>query len=123
MRAIRLTLVAVMILAGVAMAADKVDVSGKWQFQVETGAGSGSPNFVFKQDGEKLTGDYNGQLGQAKLEGTVKGNKIEFKFTIDLGGQSGTIVYSGTIKDNDNMEGKVALAELGEGAFTGKRAK
>jgi hypothetical protein len=113
----------VLALAAMLTAADKVDVTGKWTFQVETAAGSGSPNFVFKQDGEKLTGDYSGQLGTAKLEGTVKDKKIEFKFTVDLGGQSGTVVYAGTIEEDGTMKGTVKLAELGEGTWTGKRAK
>lgn len=104
----------------VAAAPAKVDVTGKWDFAVETGAGSGSPKFDFKQDGEKLTGSYEGQLGQAKLTGSVKDNKIEFKFTID---QLGEVQYSGEVAENGTMKGKVKLGEMGEGTFTGKRAK
>ncbi len=36
------------------------DITGKWEFNVQLDAGSGSPTFVFKQSGEKLTGTYNG---------------------------------------------------------------
>ena len=46
---------------------DTVDVTGKWAFAVETAAGSGTPTMTFKQDGEKLTGHYSGQLGEADL--------------------------------------------------------
>src|SRR5438445_13820394 len=123
MKAVLVALALVALLATGVVAADKVDVTGKWAFQVETAAGSGSPNFVFKQDGEKLTGDYSGQLGAAKLDGTVKDKKIDFKFTVDLGGQSGTVVYAGTIEEDGTMKGTVKLAELGEGTWTGKRAK
>ena len=42
----------------------KVDVTGKWAANVETSAGSGAPNFTFKQDGEKLTGHYVGTFGE-----------------------------------------------------------
>jgi len=45
--------------------AAKVDVTGKWAFNVETAAGSGTPTITFTQDGEKLTGKYSGQLGEA----------------------------------------------------------
>ena len=36
--------------------AAKVNVTGKWLFTVETGAGSGTPTMTFKQEGEKLAG-------------------------------------------------------------------
>ena len=39
---------------------------------------------TFKQDGEKLTGHYSGQLGEADLTGTVKGQDIEFKFAAEI---------------------------------------
>lgn len=109
--------------APAAKAASGVDVTGKWVFNVETSAGAGSPNFEFKQEGEKLSGTYSGQLGSAKLEGTVKDRKIDFKFNVDVGGNAGTVMYSGTVQDDGTMKGKVELAGMGEGTFTGKRAK
>src|SRR6266704_909742 len=66
--------------------AAKVDVTGNWIFTVETSAGSGTPKFTFKQDGEKLTGHYSGQLGEAELTGSVKSNAITFKFMGDVQG-------------------------------------
>src|SRR4029450_9163970 len=62
--------------------ADKIDVTGAWTFQVETPAGSGAPTVTFKQEGEKLTGQYKGAFGEAPLTGTVKGNKIDFRIKI-----------------------------------------
>lgn len=50
------------------------DVSGKWTAQVDTDMGSGEPTFVLKQVGDKLTGTYSGQLGEAPVTGTVKGD-------------------------------------------------
>jgi hypothetical protein len=55
----------------------KIDVTGDWEFTVETSEGSGDPSFSFKQDGEKLTGRYKGLFGEADLTGTVKGDKID----------------------------------------------
>jgi hypothetical protein len=40
------------------------DITGKWTFQVESDAGSGSPTFVVKQPGERLTGMSCGQFIQ-----------------------------------------------------------
>jgi hypothetical protein len=55
-----------------------IDISGAWMFTVETDQGTGSPEFTFKQEGEKLTGIYRGMFGEAPVEGKVTGNKIEF---------------------------------------------
>jgi len=97
-----------------------VDVSGTWLFQVETGAGSGTPTMTFKQDGGKLSGHYSGQLGEATVAGTVKGNAVEFSFDVSIQGTDLHIVYSGTA-EKDSMKGKVALGDLGEGTFTAKK--
>ena len=97
------------------------DISGNWEFNVETAAGSGSPSFVFKQDGEKLTGTYSSLLGKANLSGTVKGDQIEFKFDFSYSGQSGVAHYSGTIESEKKMKGKVEIGDLGEGTWTGTK--
>ena len=102
-------------------AAEKIDVTGKWLFAVETGAGSGSPTFTFKQDGEKLTGHYSGQLGEAELTGTVKGKDIKYTFSAEVQGMKIDATYTGTVESKDTMKGTVQLAGLGEGTFTGKR--
>jgi len=101
--------------------AAKVDVTGKWAFTVETSAGSGTPKFTFKQDGEKLTGHYSGQLGEAELTGSVKGSAITFSFMGDAAGTPIEATYSGTVENKDSMKGKVTLGGFGEGTFTGKR--
>jgi hypothetical protein len=98
-----------------------VNISGEWNVTVETSAGSGNPTFTFKQDGETLTGMYKGQFGESALTGTVKGSDIKFTIKINAQGQDLTIVYTGKIESKDSMKGTVALGELGEGSWTGKR--
>jgi hypothetical protein len=98
---------------------DKIDVTGAWSVTVETDAGSGNPSFTFKQEGEKLTGKYKGMLGEADLTGTVKGDKIEFSFKVS-GQLEGVVTYTGAT-DGKTMKGKVGLAGVGEGTFSGKK--
>ncbi len=93
-----------------------VDVSGKWSLTVETDAGSGTPIFVLKQEGEKITGTYTGQLGEAPLTGTIKGEVIHIEFAIE----GGKIIYDGKATSTE-MEGKVNLAEMARGTFKGKK--
>ena len=103
--------------ASTTAAGDKTDISGAWVFQVETSAGSGSPTFTFKQDGEKLTGQYKGAFGEAPLTGTVKGGKVDF----EIKGDQGTLTYTGTIEKDGSMKGTVQLGDVGSGTWTGKR--
>jgi len=127
MMRIALRVIALAVMVALASAAPglaqsgKTDVTGKWTFNVETGAGSGTPTMTFKQEGEKLTGHYSGQLGEADLAGTVKGQNVEFKFTVDVGGQQLNCLYTGAVDGKDSMKGKVDLVGLGEGTFTAKR--
>lgn len=105
--------------APAAASSAKIDVTGAWDVEVQTEQGSGTPAFTFKQDGEKLTGTYKGLLGESALTGTVKGDKIEFSFKVS-GQLEGTVTYTG-MTDGKTMKGKLSLAGMGEGTFTGKK--
>lgn len=109
-------------MAAIARAQSKIDVTGTWAFEVQTEAGTGTPQVTFKQDGEKLTGHYSSaMLGEADLTGTVKGQEIKFSLTASVQGASVDLTFSGTVEDNNSMKGKVSFGGLGEGTFTGKR--
>jgi hypothetical protein len=93
------------------------DISGNWTFMVDLGGQGGSPKFSFQQKGEALTGSYSGQLGEAKLKGTVKGDQIEFQF--DTSGI--TVVYKGTVVGASEMKGKTDYGGQAEGTWTAKK--
>jgi hypothetical protein len=105
-----------------AQSSSKINVTGKWLFQVETSAGSGTPTVTLKQDDEKLTGHYSStNLGEAELTGTVKAGAIQFSFTVDVQGMRIDVAYSGTVENSDAMKGTVTLGGVGQGTFTAKR--
>jgi hypothetical protein len=106
--------------AAPSQADSRVDVTGTWAMSVESAAGTGTPTVVLKQDGEKLTGQYSGQLGEAPLTGSVKGSAIEFSFDVSFQGTALHIVYAGSA-DASSMKGTVKLGDFGEGTFTGKK--
>ena len=85
---VRPLIVVALVLVPVALVAqDKVDITGKWVFQVETSAGTGTPTVTFNQDGEKLSCHYSSMtLGEADFTGTIKGREITFNFNADVGG-------------------------------------
>ncbi len=92
------------------------DASGTWQFTVELDVGGGTPTFVFVQDGDTLSGTYQGTFGQAELEGTIVGAQIEFWFET----QGIKAIYTGTL-DGDTMSGTCDYGEVGSGAWDGER--
>ena len=109
-------------MAAIARAQSKIDVTGTWAFEVQTEAGTGTPQVTFKQDGEKLTGIYSSQLlGQLELTGSVKGQAIQFTLAANVQGNALEVVFSGTVDDSASMKGKVTFTGVGEGSFTGKR--
>ena len=97
--------------------AQATNVTGEWTFNVTTDQGGGTPTITFKQDGEKLTGKYVGQLGSSDLTGTVKGTAIKFTFTIDAQGQQAPVNYEGAVEKNA-MKGKLDIAGMVNGTFT-----
>ena len=94
-----------------------VNITGEWAFTVTTDQGGGTPTMTFKQDGEKLTGKYAGQLGAADLTGTIKGNDVKFTFTLDVQGQQAPVSYEGTVEKN-TMKGKMDIGGMVSGTFT-----
>jgi hypothetical protein len=93
------------------------DVSGTWQITVETSQGTGSPTAVFAQQGEQLTGTYKSQIfGEAKLNGSVKGDAIEFGFEGEAGGQKIKVNFKGTVQGPTAMKGTAVYAGFDEKA-------
>ena len=101
----------------------KSDLTGEWTFDVQTDQGSGTPTFIFKQTGDKLAGRYKGQFGEADLTGTVTGKTFKFSFSADAQGQKVTISYDGEIESPSTVKGKLDIAGLATGTFTGKKVK
>ncbi len=116
---LRRTVYAAVIAAALLCTALAADISGTWEFTVETAQGSGRPSFEFKQDGEKLTGTYSGMFGKAPISGTLKGNEVEFTF--EVSNVDGKVRYKGTLDGVTRMKGEVEYGDVGKGTFTGKK--
>ncbi len=96
------------------------DVTGTWNAKVDLGGQGGSPTFVLKQDGDKLTGTYSGALGDAPLHGTIKGNEITFDFEA----QGAAVHYAGKVDaDGKKMEGTCDYGGQASGTFTATKSE
>jgi hypothetical protein len=93
-------------------------VNGTWQLDVTLGDGQGGSATLTLQEGDggKLTGKYNGALGEVELTGKVDGNNVEVSFE----SQAGAVTYKGTVT-GDTIEGTCTYGQLGEGTFKGKK--
>jgi hypothetical protein len=98
-----------------------MNITGVWNFAVETPGGSGAPVFTLKQDGENVTGTYKGQLGESAVTGTVKGSDVKLTIKVSPQGEEMTITYTGKIDGKDSMSGKANFGSLGEGTWTAKK--
>ena len=105
-----------------AQAATKIDVTGKWQFSVNTGAGTGTPILTLIQKGDSITGHYSSQvLGEADVAGAIKGQTITLRLNVEVQGTPIVVTYNGTVDTADTMKGTVDLGGQASGPFTGKR--
>jgi hypothetical protein len=112
---IALAAVTVLAISLLAVSTFAADLSGTWLAKVDTSAGSGTPTFVLKQDGTKLTGTYNGTFGNADLTGTVNGSDVTLEFEV-----SGTkVTYKGKLDSaGTKMEGTCDYGGQASGTFS-----
>ena len=119
---------ALLLLAGLVLAAsasvvaEPAKVEGKWNVVLQLESITGHPVLTLKQDGEKLTGTYEGRYGPSALEGEIKEKKIAFAVTFNAEGTQTTGVFQGTV-DGATMSGSVEFEGAGSGTWTAVRAK
>jgi len=91
-------------------------MAGTWQLEVATPSGIGTPLFQLKQQGNKLSGTYQGAFGEAPLQGEVNGSDFVIRFT----NGSLPMTYTGQVA-GDIMEGFIDFGGQGEGTFVGRK--
>jgi hypothetical protein len=98
------------------------NLAGTWQFSVDLDEGShGDPIFVFKQEGDKLTGTYDGPMGHQEVARTVTGNKAVFGFQTSQDGETVKATYTATIESENKMSGTVEFSGDFKGKWTAVR--
>ena len=109
-------------LVAAAPVAEPAKVAGVWNVVLELETIKGHPVLTLKQDGEKITGTYEGRYGPSALEGVIKEKEIEFAVTFVAEGMRTTGSFGGTV-DGDTMGGTVEFEGAGEGTWSATRAK
>jgi hypothetical protein len=116
----RLVVVALLFVPG--FFAEPAKVAGKWNVTLELPSITGHPVITLKQDGEKLTGTYEGRYGESPLTGTVKEKEITFTVTLVAEGTQTQGVFAGKV-DGDTMGGEVSFEGAGDGTWSAVRAR
>jgi len=78
------------------------DISGTWKGIAQTPAGPVERTFIFKVDGNKLTGETTSSMfGKSVLEdGKIDGDNISFTITVNIQGNDSKINYKGKVEGN-----------------------
>ena len=89
--------IATLLLSAVLLAAG-ADISGKWAGDVPRRGEATPTTFVFKVDGDKLTGTASSSQGQESFtDGKISGSEITF--SMEAGGAKA--VFKGTVSGNE----------------------
>lgn len=110
-------------------AAGGANASGTWALNVNLGGSANerqefSVTLNLQQQGERLSGTVQGQLGSGQLaNGTISGSDVNFTIPVTLpapASQTTDAIFTGTLNGN-RMTGTVQLVGRGPGTFTGTR--
>jgi len=112
-------------LTPVGVEAGPVNLTGTWGLQYmpnrsrpDASKGPIKMTFVFKQEGEKLSGTFSGvgPVPPCPVIGAVKGNDVVFGWEMPGNrGTTQTVAFKGTIESADRMTGTVGNPFYGRG--------
>jgi hypothetical protein len=85
--------------------ATAADITGTWAVTIHYPPPDGDyqATYVLKQDGEKVTGEYQGMYGPAAVTGSIKSSDVVLSVTV----KGSTARFSGKIASATKMSGTV----------------
>ncbi len=108
-------------IVGLSAFAQSAAVAGEWDAAMNTPGGTRNFKIKFKVDGDKLTGEVGRDTGSLPLTGTVKGNDIQFSYTVKYNDNDLVLTMTGKV-DGDNIAGTVSFGGMAEDSWSAKRA-
>jgi hypothetical protein len=106
-----------------AVAALAADVSGTWKGTAQTPNGPVERTFIFKVDGNKLTGETSSEMfGKSVIEdGKIDGDNLSFCITVNVQGNEGKVLYKGKV-EGDQIKFTVEIPAINQTIeYTAKR--
>lgn len=119
------TLITLLALAAISMAAHAADVTGTWKAEFDTQRGLQKYTFTLKQEGANVTGkanvDREGEKREAEFkEGKVDGDTVSFVEIINAQGNDLRITYTGKLS-GDEIKFTRQVGDFGKSEATAKR--
>ena len=100
-------IISIWLVSGALVYAENVNVSGKWEVNLDSGHGVYANIAEFEQDGEKITVIIEGNQG----EGTLVDNEIKWEISLKTPMGEMDATFTGTV-EGDNMEGQVEISGM-----------
>jgi len=98
-------------------------IVGKWAATLETEQFNAPVTLEFMQQGDKLTGTYEGRYGKFPFTPVIKGKNIEFTFQMSAEGTDVQMAFKGEIAaDVKSMKGTAELGGMGSATWSAVRA-
>ena len=101
---------------------DAVNVAGTWSITIKFIKGTGHHTAIIEQDGNTLSGIYEGEILKGSLRGTVNGDTVDFTGSLRHESSGVRFHYTGTVV-GETMQGTVEMGEYWSAQWTAKRTK
>ena len=95
-------------------------VDGNWNLTMQSPMGAREVKMSLIQTGGALSGEFSGAQGTAPVSGTIEGNAVAFKATVNGPMGQMELAYTGEV-DGDKVSGNVAFGSFGSGTFAGAK--
>ncbi len=108
-----------------ALAADGISLSGRWQIQRSAGGNDSQQDCVITQKNRDLSGTCeSADRGTVQISGKVDGKNVTWTYKGESPGGPVTVIYTGAVESENKISGKVNAVEFSiEGEFTATRLK
>ncbi len=103
-----------------AMSAPAGNLSGQWDVQVEFFSSQSQHTLMLEQVGNRLQGSHKGDFSVREVFGTIVGDQVKLRSTMNAPGDSITFTFAGTLA-GDAISGPVYMGEYLNAKFTAKR--
>lgn len=115
-----------LLLLATALPAAAAELAGRWTAEFDSPIGVQKYVYVFKKDGDALTGEatYDHSMGKGTValkNVKIDGDKVTFEEPLSVNGANITILYSGTLSDTEIKLSRV-VGDFGTEQLTAKRA-
>jgi seryl-tRNA(Sec) selenium transferase len=103
-----------------ALAPPSVNISGRWDVNIEFFSSKSQHSLILEQEGNLLHGVHKGDFSVRDVFGTIEGNSLKLRSSERIPGDSITFTFAGTIS-GDTISGPIYMGEYLNAKFMAQR--